>query len=447
MTEKKGKILIVDDNEDILLSLNMLLRSHVEAVRVITAPERICGFMDSFKPDVILLDMNFRRNQSSGEEGYHWLATILKKNPDTVVLFITAYVDTEKVVRAIKAGATDFIAKPWDNAKLVGIVKSAVQLSFSRRNPASVTKTEELPLLIGESPQMKLLKRYIEKIGPTDANVLITGENGTGKDVVAHLLHSVSPRRSAPFASIDLGTIPEQLFESELFGHEKGSFTDAKAAKEGRLEAASGGTVFLDEIGNLSLAAQQKLLTAIEKRQFSRLGSNRVRKLDVRIIAATNSDLSQMVADGKFRQDLLYRINTFELHIPPLRERGSDMLLLAEHFVSKIAGRYNIEAVSLGADAKEKLLRHSWPGNVRELQHVIERALILASGNILTADDIEFPRMAIPKESADTLNLEALEQNAISKAIGQCNGNLSQAASLLGISRYALYRKIEKYGL
>lgn len=446
MTGKNGRILIVDDNEDILLSLNMLLKQHVEAIRVLNNPEHIGKFMDSFEPDVIILDMNFQRNQSSGEEGYHWLNFILKKSPDTVVLLITAYVDTEKVVRGIRAGATDFIPKPWDNAKLVDILKSAIKLRLSRRNPRTQNNAVSIPILIGECPQIQLLKRQIEKIGATEANVLITGENGTGKDVAAHLLHHFSPRHNKPFVSIDLGAVPEQLFESELLGYEKGAFTDAKMAKEGRIETANGGTVFLDEIGNLTPAMQQKLLTTIERRQISRLGSNRSKQVDVRIVTATNADLPQMVADGTFRQDLLYRINTFELHMPPLRERGNDIILLAEYFVNKIGERYHINNI-LSDSAKSKLLSHDWPGNVRELQHVIERAIILASEKIIISEDIEFPRSIKSKDTTETLNLESLEKKAIMTAIDQANGNLSNAASLLGISRYALYRKIEKYKL
>lgn len=447
MIASKGKILVIDDNEDILLSLNMLLKAHVDAVRVITNPDRIEEFMDKFEPDVIILDMNFRRSQSSGEEGYYWLEKILKKNPKAVVLFITAFVDTEKIVRAIKAGAVDFIPKPWDNAKLLDIVKSAVKLSISRQNPSVRDDSLTTPTLVGESAQMLDLKKRISKIAGTDANILITGENGTGKDVVAHLIHYYSDRNRNPFVSVDLGTVPEQLFESELFGHEKGAFSDAKTAREGRIETADGGTVFLDEIGNLSLSAQQKLLTVIEKHTLTRLGSNKTREINVRIIAATNADLPQMVADGSFRRDLLYRINTFELHIPPLRERDKDIILLAEHFASTISRRYKMDSFDISAEAKKKLLAHDWPGNVRELLHVMERAIILASDNIITQDDIEFPRSVKSRASTETLNLEALEKNAIIRAIDQSNGNLSNAANLLGISRYALYRKIEKYGL
>lgn len=450
MMDGKGKILIVDDNEDVLLSLNMLLKNRVEAVRVVSRPERIGEFMDSFAPDVIILDMNFTRDAISGEEGYRWLEFILKKDPRAVVLFITAYVDTEKAVRAIKAGAVDFIPKPWDKHKLLGIVESAVELSRSRRSGSIVESTADAsgdPVMIGECEAMLMLRSQIRKIAPTDANVLVTGENGTGKDVVARLLHRYSARCGEPFVSIDLGTVPEQLFESELFGYERGAFTDARTAKAGRIETADKGTVFLDEIGNLTLQAQQKMLTLIEKRTISRLGSTKVRNVDVRIIAATNAELGRMVTDGRFRQDLLYRINTIELHIPPLRERGEDILLLADYFAGKIAERYKLDKPRISASARDKLMRHQWPGNVRELQHVMERAILLASGSELTADDVAVAKPRQEPSSGDTLNLETLEREAIMRAISLSSGNLSQASELLGISRYALYRKIEKYGL
>lgn len=449
MSIGKGKILIVDDNEDVLLALNMLLKPHVEAVRVVTSPERIVEFMDSFGPDVIILDMNFRRDAISGEEGYTWLKQILKIDPNTVVLFITAYVDTEKAVRAIKAGAVDFIPKPWDNRKMLGVVKSAVQLSFSRKgmNATIAEDDDSIPMMIGESPQMQLLKRQIAKVGATDANVLITGENGSGKDVVAHLIHHYSHRSGQPFVTVDLGTVPEQLFESELFGYEKGAFTDAKGAKTGRVETAEKGTLFLDEIGNLNIQAQQKVLTLIEKLEFSKLGSTKTHKADVRIIAATNADLAEMVAKGTFRQDLLYRINTIEIQLPPLRERDGDVILLARFFAEKVAKKYKIPTPIISSAAEDKLLRHSWPGNVRELQHVIERGVVLAPGSNLTADDIMFPKSPSKHPVYDTLNLETLEREAIMKALDLSNGNLSQASELLGISRFALYRKIEKLKL
>ena len=429
--EKKGKILIVDDNEDVLLSLNMLLKPYVEGIRVINTPERIIGMMDSFMPDVIMLDMNFHRDAISGEEGYEWLKKILAHNPKSVVLFITAYVDTEKAVRAIKAGAIDFIPKPWDRNKLLDTVKSAVELSRERNLDSSD--------LIGECPAMKELKAQMMRVAATDANVLITGENGTGKDVVAHALHQLSDRARKPFVNIDLGCIPENLFESELFGYEKGAFTDAKNAKEGRIETADGGTLFLDEIGNLNLPMQQKLLTVIEKRETQRIGSNKVSRVDVRILAATNAHLREKVGEGTFRQDLFYRLNTIELHLPPLRERGEDIVLLAEYFLKIYSGKYSVGDVVLGASAKQKLLKHTWPGNVRELQHCIERAIVLGDKTELAAEDIRLEDSVVALGSSssssssgsikvDSLNLQTLEREAIKRAISLSNGNLTQAA-------------------
>ena len=456
--EKKGKILIVDDNEDVLLSLNMLLKPYVEGIRVINTPERIIGMMDSFMPDVIMLDMNFHRDAISGEEGYEWLEKILAHNPKSVVLFITAYVDTEKAVRAIKAGAIDFIPKPWDRNKLLDTVKSAVELSRERNLDASD--------LIGECPAMQELKAQMMRVAATDANVLITGENGTGKDVVAHALHQLSDRARKPFVNIDLGCIPENLFESELFGYEKGAFTDAKNAKEGRIETADGGTLFLDEIGNLNLPMQQKLLTVIEKRETQRIGSNKVSLVDVRILAATNANLREKVGEGTFRQDLFYRLNTIELRLPPLRERGEDIILLAEYFLKFYSGKYSVGDVVLGASAKQKLLKHTWPGNVRELQHCIERAIVLGDKMELAAEDIRLEDSVVALGSSssssssdsssssssgsikvDSLNLQTLEREAIKRAISLSNGNLTQAAELLGITRFALYRKIDKLGV
>lgn len=443
--EKKGKILIVDDNEDVLLSLNMLLKPYVEGIRVINTPERIIGMMDSFMPDVIMLDMNFHRDAISGEEGYEWLEKILAHNPKSVVLFITAYVDTEKAVRAIKAGAIDFIPKPWDRNKLLDTVKSAVELSRERNLDSS--------RMIGECPAMKELKAQMMRVAATDANVLITGENGTGKDVVAHALHQLSDRARKPFVNIDLGCIPENLFESELFGYEKGAFTDAKNAKEGRIETADGGTLFLDEIGNLNLPMQQKLLTVIEKRETQRIGSNKVSHVDVRILAATNANLREKVGEGTFRQDLFYRLNTIELHLPPLRERGEDIVLLAEYFLKIYSGKYSVGDVVLGASAKQKLLKHTWPGNVRELQHCIERAIVLGDKTELAAEDIRLEDSVVASRTSsgsikvDSLNLQTLEREAIKRAISLSNGNLTQAAELLGITRFALYRKIDKLGV
>ena len=443
----KGRILIVDDNEDVLLSLNMLLRPWTEAIRVITEPKRILEFMDSFNPDVILLDMNFSRDSISGEEGYEWLARILEHDPTSVVIFMTAYVSTEKTVRAIKAGAVDFVPKPWENRKMIETIHSAVDFKRNRLLPTDnidekqiSTETVKEAGFIGESAQIVELKRRIAHIAPTDANILITGENGSGKDVVAHEIHRLSARSDRPIITIDLGCIPEHLFESELFGYEKGAFTGAATTKAGRIEEANGGTLFLDEIGNLSPAMQQKLLTVIEKREVSRIGSTKVHKINIRIVAATNADLRTKVAEGSFREDLLYRINTIEFHLPPLRERGEDILLLAQHFMDIYAKKYKKEAKRLSYDEERRLLTYPFPGNVRELQHCIERMVIDPGA--------PFPTGTGRREAAHaSLNLEELERTAIRKALEQSNGNLSVAAELLGITRYALYRKIDKHGI
>ena len=444
--ECKGKILIVDDNEDVLLSLNMLLRPWTDAIRAITKPERIIEFMDYFSPDVILLDMNFSRDSISGEEGYEWLARILEHDPTSVVIFMTAYVNTEKTVRAIKAGAVDFIPKPWDNKKMLETIHSAVDLKRSRlAAKESTNDTREKGIeewnFIGESAPIRELKNRITRVAPTDANVLITGENGSGKDVVAHELHRLSTRSKQPLVSIDLGCIPEHLFESELFGYEKGAFTGASAAKAGRIEEADGGTLFLDEIGNLTPAMQQKLLTVIEKREVSRIGSTKVKKIDIRIVAATNANLRTRVAEGTFREDLLYRLNTIELHLPPLRERGSDIMLLAQHFLKKYAQKYGNNIDSFSADEEQRLLSYPFPGNVRELQHSIERLVIDPEAPFLTNSTV------VKQQEQESLNLEELERRAIRKALEQSNGNMSIAAELLGITRYALYRRIDKHGI
>ncbi|MBR5861082.1 MAG: sigma-54-dependent Fis family transcriptional regulator [Bacteroidaceae bacterium] len=452
----KGTVLIVDDNEDVLLSLNMVLRPWIETIRVTRDPERIIEFMDSLSPDVILLDMNFTKDAVSGEEGYMWLNRILKHDPQAVVLFITAYVSTEKAVKAIKAGAVDFIPKPWDSNRIVEIVREAIDLRLSRVEAVRQVQTQSNSAVggkrefIGESQPIMALKQQIARIAPTEANVLITGDNGTGKDVVAHEIHRLSLRSSRQLVCIDMGSLPENLFESELFGYEKGAFTGAVSAKSGRIEEADGGTLFLDEIGNLTPALQQKLLTVIEKRQISRIGSTKVKNINVRIIAATNAPLKELVREGKFREDLYFRLNTIEVHVPPLNTRGNDILLLARHFLKLYTARYNGSGKELTAADEAALLAYCWPGNVRELQHCMERRAI----------DSEYPlpdssgsdnnmATAMPENDGAlfSLNLEELERQAILKALEQSDGHLSQAASLLGITRYALYRKIDKYGL
>ena len=453
---KLGKILIVDDNEDVLFALNLLLEPYTEKIKVATTPDRIEHFMTTFHPDLILLDMNFSRDAISGQEGFESLKQILQLDPQAIVIFKTAYADTDKAVRAIKAGATDFIPKPWEKDKLLATLTSGMRLRQSQQEVNMLKEQVEILSgqnasendIIGESPAMQEVFATINKLSNTDANILILGENGTGKDVIARLLYRCSPRYGKPFVTIDLGSIPEQLFESELFGFEKGAFTDAKKSKAGRMEVATNGTLFLDEIGNLSLPMQSKLLTAIEKRQISRLGSTQTIPIDVRLICATNADIRQMVEDGNFRQDLLYRINTIEIHIPPLRERGNDIILLAEHFLNHYARKYKKEMHGLTREAKNKLLKYAWPGNVRELQHTIERAVILGDGSMLKPENFLFD--ATPKQKKDdemVLNLEQLERQAIEKALRISDGNISRAAEYLGITRFALYRKLEKLGL
>lgn len=448
-----GRLLIIDDNEDVLFALNLLLEPYAEKIKITTSPENIEYFINSFNPDIILLDMNFSKDAISGQEGYYWLERILKIDPDAIVILMTAYSDTDKAVKAIKSGAIDFISKPWEKERLLSTLSSAMKLRNSRTEINSLKKQvaamalekERNYEIIGESEAMLQIFDTIEKLSNTDANILILGENGTGKDLVARAIYRNSPRAHAGFIEIDVGSIPESLFESELFGYEKGAFTDARKEKAGRMEIASGGTLFLDEIGNISMTMQAKLLTAIEKRKISKLGSTKTIDIDVRLICATNTDLHKLVSKGEFRQDLLYRINTIEIHIPPLRERGGDILLLADFFLKRYAQKYKKDIKGLLKDVQKKLLQYSWPGNVRELQHTIERAVILSDSSFIRAENFLLqPVITKKKNEHETLNLEEIEKEVIEKAMRRCNGNISQAAELLGISRYSLYRKIEK---
>jgi len=452
----KGKLLIIDDNEDVLFALNLLLKPYMEEIKVTTQPEKIEHFIKLFSPDVILLDMNFKRDAISGQEGFFWLEKIKQLDPAVVVLFITAYADTEKAVKAIKAGATDFIPKPWEKEKLLATLSAAFELRESRNEVRNLkqqvaalsTKEDTSFEIIGESDKMQELFATIEKLRNTDANILILGENGTGKDLVARALYHHSSRVNKIFVSIDLGSIPEQLFESELFGYEKGAFTDARKDKPGRMEIASGGTLFLDEIGNLSLPMQAKLLTAIEKKQIFRLGSSSPIPIDVRLISATNMPLHSMVAESNFRQDLLYRINTIELYIPPLRERGNDLYLLADFFLTHFAHKYKKDIKGITLEAKNMLQKYTWPGNVRELQHAIERAVILSETYMLKPDNFVLQSPALKRNAEnEDLNLNLLEKDAIERALRRAEGNITQAAELLGITRYALYRKLDKLNL
>lgn len=449
------RILIADDNEDVLFALNLLLESYFEKIKVTTRPERIIELVTSFRPDVILLDMNFSKDAICGEEGFESLKQILTIDPHAAVIFMTAYSDTEKAVRAIKAGAIDFISKPWAKEKILATLSAALKLRQSRQEVTLLkqqVKTLSEPLIsedniIGESEEMRNLFDTVQKLSETDANILIFGENGTGKDIIARMLHQSSNRSDAPFINIDLGSVPEALFESELFGYQQGAFTDAKKSKAGRFEIANGGTLFLDEIGNLSLNMQAKLLTAIEKRKISRLGSTECSPIDVRLISATNADIHGMIEAGAFRQDLLYRINTVELHIPPLRDRGNDILLLAEYFLNKYNKKYHKDIKGITREGKQKLLNYNWPGNVRELQHALERAVILNTEKWINASQFQFKQIVNRRSETEDLNLESIERSTIEKAIKRASGNITQASNYLGITRFALYRKIEKMGL
>ncbi len=458
MSTKSGKILAVDDNEDILFALRLLLKQHVEQITTIADPERVPGELEKEDYDVMLLDMNFTRDAISGQEGFDWLAKILEIDPDAVVVFITAYGDAEKAVKAIKAGATDFILKPWQNEKLIATVSSSVKLRRSRleakglrnrQQEISAVLDQPFHEFIGKSPEMQEVFTAIRKVAVTDANVLVLGENGTGKELVARALHRNSFRKDEVFISVDLGAIAETLFESELFGHEKGAFTDAKKQKQGRFEIASGGTLFLDEIGNLSTAMQTKLLTVIERKEVTRVGSNKPIQVDVRLICATNHNIHELVSENKFRQDLLYRINTVEIKLPPLRERTGDIPLLVDHFLRIYSKKYRKPVKGISSAALKKFSQYRWPGNVRELQHALERAVIMCDSDFLSPGDflLSSPERRVDDLELETYNLDDVEKTIISKVLKQYQGNITQAAAELGLTRTSLYRRMEKHDL
>jgi DNA-binding NtrC family response regulator len=458
MSEKIGRILIVDDNEDILFALKLLLKTQVESIKTINSPEGLPQLLRTEDFDVILLDMNFSKDASSGQEGFEWLERILKIDPQAVVVFITAYGDAEKAVRAIKAGATDFILKPWQNEKLLATLSSAIKLRRSKVEAGQLrSKQQEISALIdkpfhefiGNSPEMQEVFDTINKVAKTDANVLILGENGTGKELVARALYRNSRRNDEVFVSVDLGSITETLFESELFGHVKGAFTDAKNDKPGRFELASKGTLFLDEIGNLSLPLQVKLLTAIERREVTRVGSNKPVSVDVRLICATNINIHELVEEERFRQDLLYRINTVEIHLPPLRERTGDIPILADYFMKTYTKKYKKAVTKISQASIKKLNQYSWPGNVRELQHALERAVIMCESALLEPDDffLSTPKKKGEDFELENFNLEEVEKKIILKVIKQYQGNITKAAKELGLTRTSLYRRMEKYEL
>lgn len=457
MAKTSGNILIVDDDEFVLLSIKMLLEQHFTVVKTVNNPERLPAIFDRELIDVVILDMNFRHGETSGNQGLFWLKKILSLSPETQVVLITAYADIQVAVESIKEGALDFIVKPWQNEKLLATVKTAnlvsqekkkvKQLKSQQRSWASVMRSNDEPLL-GESASITEIRKTITKVAPSEAEVLILGQNGTGKEVIAREIHRQSRRSDGIFMSVDVGSLSENLFESELFGHRKGAFTDAKEDRAGRFEAASGGTLLLDEIGNLSLPLQSKLLTVLQHKKIVKLGTNEPIDVDVRIICATNCDLHAMVKEGKFREDLLYRINTVEITVPPLFERQEDIPLIADHFLNKFRQKYQKPYLKFSDEAKDVLMRYHWPGNIRELQHSVERAVIMSDHEDLMASDFgAMQKQRSGEFTFDELNLEKLEAWAIRKALAKHHGNVSHAAEELGLSRGAMYRRMQTYGI
>jgi len=456
-SDKIGKILIVDDDEDILLAAKMLLKKHASSVMIEQNPKKIPFLVNNDSYDVILLDMNFSEDTTSGREGIYWLKEIKEREPDAVVVMITAYGGVELAVEALKEGATDFVLKPWQNEKLVATVQAAAKLNQSYKEVKTLKKSKKqlakdiaqpFSNMLGESAGMKNVMSIISKVAKTDANVLILGENGTGKELVARAIHRESQRNEKDFVGVDMGAVSSTLFESELFGHKKGAFTDAKEDRAGRFEIANGGTLFLDEIGNLPMNLQAKLLAVLQNREIKPLGSNKSIAINIRLISATNMPLQEMIEENKFRQDLLYRINTVEINLPPLRERGDDIKILAEHFLKIYSKKYKTEK-KLSTGALQKLKKYHFPGNVRELQHAIERVLILSESDTIQADDFFFltQKEISSDTNVDTLNLDDMEKQAIQKALEKHGGNISKAAKELGLTRASLYRRLEKYGI
>lgn len=454
---EKGRILIIDDNRSVLSALELLLEKEFSDINYLTGPKELPGLLESGDIDVILLDMNFKAGINTGNEGIFWLREILKNDPDISVVMITAYGDVELAVKAMREGAIDFILKPWENEKLLATLKSALKLRKSRKE-VNRLKTEQKNLksslsgnlnkiIIGSSPPVAEMMKIIEKVAATDASVLITGENGTGKDLVANEIHKRSKRRNEVMISVDMGAITETLFESELFGHVKGSFTDAKEDRVGKIEAANGGTLCLDEIGNLSLSLQAKLLNALETLQITRVGSNKPIPVDIRLISITNRNLNEMVSNELFREDLLYRINTIHIEVPPLRHRRSDIPVLAEFFLKKYKDKYAKPSIRINSQALDALIGYNWPGNIRELQHTIEKAVILSDGSVIKPEDLMIKYSSGDVFDSSDRTLGDMEKQMILNALEENKGNKSAAADQLGITRQKLYNRLRKYGL
>ena len=450
MKSPNGYLLLIDDDRDVLTATRLFLETQGYEVATESQPIHLPQLIRNQPFDLILLDLNFSRNARTGKEGFYWLHKVLESDPAAAVVLITAYGDVDTAIEAMKMGATDFIQKPWDNDKLLGVIERALSFGSQRRQHRPLPVSDATPAMIGQSEAMQRVFATIDKVAQTDANVLILGENGTGKELVAKALHDQSGRAKGPFVNVDMGAISETLFESELFGHVKGSFTDAREDRKGRFEAADKGTLFLDEIGNLSLPLQAKLLSALQQRRITRVGSNKAIAVDIRLICATNMPLQRMVKERTFRQDLLYRMNTVEIQLPPLRERKEDLPLLAEHFTRIYATRYGRSVTGISPASMARLARYHWPGNIRELQHAIERAIIMSEQEVLQPGDFLFTQedpLGEDDLQLDSFNLEEVEKMVIRKAIRKHAGNITHAANELGLTRTSLYRRIEKYGL
>ena len=452
----KGNILIVDDNKSIISTLEILLGPEFDTVKGITNPNLIPSELSTRHYNLVILDMNFQAGINTGNEGLYWLEQIRKSYPDISIVLITAYSEVELAVKALKQGATDFIPKPWENSKFLATTKAAVQLNFSKQEVDQLKQKEkglkqelnrDSKFIVGSSPQLVKVMNMVRKVAKTNANILITGENGTGKELIAREIHRLSLRSHEVMVSVDMGAISETLFESELFGHVKGAFTDARENRAGKFETANKGTLFLDEIGNLSFHLQAKLLAAIQNRQFMRLGSDKIIPVDIRLVCATNKDLPKMVEEGLFREDLLYRINTIQIEVPALRERGNDIIVLAEFFLKKFASKYEKHGLKINQAAQDKLLKYQWPGNIRELQHTIEKAVILSDSDILKPEDFFLRPVVSGKFDEQHFTIEEMEKRMILAAIDKSAGNMSLAAEQLGITRQTLYNKIKKYGI
>ncbi len=455
MAKQDASLLIIDDDADVLHTARMFLKQEFRKVEITQNPEDIKNIIPEGDTDVVLLDMNFKRGVNDGAEGLYWLEQLLSLDPTLSVIMITAYGEIDIAVNAIKKGAIEFVLKPWNNEKLLVTISSALKLRKSKLEVEKLKGTQQyltaninksFSEFVGNSPAMKRVFELISKVAATDADVLILGENGTGKELVARALHNKSNRSEQAFINIDLGAISETLFESELFGHVKGAFTDAKEDRPGSFELASDGTLFLDEIGNLSMSLQAKLLTVLQHRTVKRVGANNYKSVNIRLVSATNMPLYEMVADKTFRQDLLYRINTVEIKIPPLRERREDISLLASHFLALYAKKYKKDGLSIDKSAISKLQQYSWPGNVRELQHAIERSVILTENKVITDKDF-MHFVTAKKKQGEAVTLDEMEKKTIKIAMENNQGNMTKAALELGITRATLYRKMEKYGI